>query len=323
MRSKFSLYVLAMIVAAFGLAIAGCGDDDDDGGGGGANVSGQSLDQRRLDRPGGEVVPGRAGRVHEGKPRCDGQVQPGGRPDPDRAVDGGPGRQPARPRSGRAAGPRAGLRRAKAPASRSTSPRARSTTTSPRAPSTPARSTASPTACCSRRPTSRPSGTTSRSSSRRASSRRRTSTPSSRTPKTLRSSGTRAYSIGAADGWTLTDLFENIYLRQAGPEKYDQLAEHEIPWTDQSVKDALDDDGEDRRRHGQHRGRHARARSRRTSRGSVTNAFKENPDAAQVIEGDFVESEITDSTPAKPETGFNVFDFPAIDGSGADGGRWR
>ena len=37
----------------------------------------------------------------------------------------------------------------------------------------------------------------------------------------------------------MTDLFENIYLRSAGPEMYDQLARHEIPWTDQSVKDAL------------------------------------------------------------------------------------
>src|SRR4029453_19091047 len=51
--------------------------------------------------------------------------------------------------------------------------------------------------------------------------------------------------------------------------------------------------------------------------GSVTNAFKEDPDAAQVIEGDFVESEIVDSPPSKPESDFNVFDFPAIDGSGA------
>ena len=54
MRSKFSLYVLALIVAAFSLAIAGCGDDDGGGGGGGEKVSGQSLDQRRLDRPGGD-----------------------------------------------------------------------------------------------------------------------------------------------------------------------------------------------------------------------------------------------------------------------------
>ena len=41
--------------------------------------------------------------------------------------------------------------------------------------------------------------------------------------ETLKNSGVPAYSFGAADGWTLTDLFENIYLRTAGPEKYDQL----------------------------------------------------------------------------------------------------
>ena len=39
MRSKLSLYVLAVIVAVFSLAIAGCGDDDG-GGGGGSDVSG-------------------------------------------------------------------------------------------------------------------------------------------------------------------------------------------------------------------------------------------------------------------------------------------
>src|SRR5690606_23911530 len=40
--------------------------------------------------------------------------------------------------------------------------------------------------------------------------------------ETIKASGLPAYSIAGADGWTLTDLFENIYLRQAGPEKYDQ-----------------------------------------------------------------------------------------------------
>ena len=34
---------------------------------------------------------------------------------------------------------------------------------------------------------------------------------------TIKASGVPPYSIGGADGWTLTDLFENIYLRQAGP----------------------------------------------------------------------------------------------------------
>src|SRR5215216_5486406 len=57
--------------------------------------------------------------------------------------------------------------------------------------------------------------------------------------KTLRASGTKAYSIGGADGWTLTDLFENIYLRQAGPVLYDRLSNHRIKWTHSSVKAAL------------------------------------------------------------------------------------
>src|SRR5262249_15057049 len=38
---------------------------------------------------------------------------------------------------------------------------------------------------------------------------------------TVAASGTPPYSIGGADGWTLTDLFENIYLRTFGPAKYD------------------------------------------------------------------------------------------------------
>src|SRR6266540_1941862 len=134
--------------------------------------------------------------------------------------------------------------------------------------------------------------------------------------KTLRASGTRAYSIGASDGWTLTDMFENIYLRQAGADKYDQLTEHQIPWTDQSVKNALKTMARIVGDTGNIAGSTSGALETDFPQ-SVTNAFKKNPDAAQVLEADFVESVITDSTPAKPETGFNVFDFPSIDGSGS------
>ena len=56
---------------------------------------------------------------------------------------------------------------------------------------------------------------------------------------TIKAAGITPYSVGVDVGWPITDLFENIYIRSAGPEKYDQLAKHEIPWTDQSVKDAL------------------------------------------------------------------------------------
>ncbi len=56
---------------------------------------------------------------------------------------------------------------------------------------------------------------------------------------TLKAAGITPYSVGVDVGWPMTDLFENIYIRTAGAEMYDQLATHEIPWTDQSVKDAL------------------------------------------------------------------------------------
>lgn len=133
---------------------------------------------------------------------------------------------------------------------------------------------------------------------------------------TLSASGVPAYSIGGADGWTLTDLFENIYLRTAGPEMYDQLAAHEIPWTDQSVKDALTEMarivGDEQNIAGGVQG--ALQTDFPTS---VTQVFADPPEAAQVLEGDFVAGVITDSTDAAPGEGFDVFPFPAIGESGS------
>src|SRR5690606_30760712 len=64
------------------------------------------------------------------------------------------------------------------------------------------------------------------------------------TSQTIADFGVTPVAIGAADGWVLTDWFENVYLRTAGPDLYDQLATHEIPWTDPSVTDALTTLGE-------------------------------------------------------------------------------
>ncbi|MGH3649299.1 MAG: ABC transporter substrate-binding protein [Acidimicrobiia bacterium] len=50
--------------------------------------------------------------------------------------------------------------------------------------------------------------------------------------------------VAGADGWTLSDWFENVYVRTAGQDMYDQLTNHEIAWTDQSVVDALTTLGE-------------------------------------------------------------------------------
>jgi alpha-glucoside transport system substrate-binding protein len=44
---------------------------------------------------------------------------------------------------------------------------------------------------------------------------------------------------GAADSWTLTDWFENIYLRTAGPKKYERLFAGRVPFTHASVVHAL------------------------------------------------------------------------------------
>ena len=131
--------------------------------------------------------------------------------------------------------------------------------------------------------------------------------------KTINASGVPAYSIGGADGWTLTDLFENIYLRTAGPEKYDQLSTHDIPWTDQSVKDALTEMakvvGDPKNIAG------GTAGALQTDfPTSVSNVFSASPKAAQVIEGDFVAGAV--ETDLKPETDYNVFPFPAVGDSG-------
>jgi alpha-glucoside transport system substrate-binding protein len=58
--------------------------------------------------------------------------------------------------------------------------------------------------------------------------------------QTIADSGTSPFSLCGASGWTLTDLFENVYLSTAGPENYDKLSKHEIPWTDPTVATALE-----------------------------------------------------------------------------------
>jgi alpha-glucoside transport system substrate-binding protein len=55
----------------------------------------------------------------------------------------------------------------------------------------------------------------------------------------IKAKGQAPMGLGAADAWTLTDWFENIYAKQAGPEKYDQLFSGKLPWTDASVSAAL------------------------------------------------------------------------------------
>jgi alpha-glucoside transport system substrate-binding protein len=130
---------------------------------------------------------------------------------------------------------------------------------------------------------------------------------------TIRASGVPPFSIAGADGWTLTDLFENIYLRSAGPEKYDQLARHEIPWTDPSVVEALDlmktVIGNPQNIAGG-----PRAALQRANPDAVAQLFSDPPRAAMYLEGDFVQGNIRNETNAQ-EGDFGVFTFPSVNGS--------
>jgi alpha-glucoside transport system substrate-binding protein len=130
--------------------------------------------------------------------------------------------------------------------------------------------------------------------------------------ETLKASGIPAYSLGGAEGWTLTDLFENIYLRTAGIDMYNQLSRHEIPWTDQSVKDALTEMakvvGDTDNIVG---GTEGALQSDFAT--SVSNVLAESPKAAMVIESTAVPTVV--ESPLEPETGYNVFPFPSIDDS--------
>jgi alpha-glucoside transport system substrate-binding protein len=131
--------------------------------------------------------------------------------------------------------------------------------------------------------------------------------------QTVKASGVTPYAVGADIGWPLTDLFENIYIRTAGAEMYDQLARHEIPWTDQSVKDALtimaDVVGDPANMAG---GTEGALQTEMPD--SVAKVFTDSPEAAMVIIGDFAPG-VTETT-LEPETGYNVFTFPSIEGSG-------
>jgi alpha-glucoside transport system substrate-binding protein len=128
-------------------------------------------------------------------------------------------------------------------------------------------------------------------------------------------SGVPAYSIAGADGWTLTDLFENIYLRTAGPDMYDQLADHEIPWTDDSVRVALERMA-DMFADTQNIAGGTQGALQTDFPTSVTQVFTEDPEAAMVFEGDFVQGVIQDSSDAQPQEDFDVFTFPSVDDSG-------
>ncbi|HEX6062475.1 MAG TPA: ABC transporter substrate-binding protein [Candidatus Limnocylindria bacterium] len=131
----------------------------------------------------------------------------------------------------------------------------------------------------------------------------------------IKAKGQVPLGLGAGDSWTLTDWFENIYVRQAGPDKYDQLFSGKLPWTDASVSAAVDT--------------MKQALTDQNVAGGITAAlgrnftdgigqtFSANPQAVMYYEGGFVGGIAMGqtNTALKPAESIDWFDFPSINGN--------
>jgi alpha-glucoside transport system substrate-binding protein len=127
--------------------------------------------------------------------------------------------------------------------------------------------------------------------------------------------GVQPIAVAGAGPWTLTDWFENLYLRSAGPVPYQQLAEHRIPWTDPSVRRVLAQLGElfgDPALVGT-----ADDALETSFEESVAQVFGARPKAAMVYEADFVRSFLPAARMARRGPGardVGLFDFPTVRG---------
>ncbi|GHD97569.1 ABC transporter substrate-binding protein [Streptomyces alanosinicus] len=133
---------------------------------------------------------------------------------------------------------------------------------------------------------------------------------------TVSDSGLAAFAVAGQDGWTLTDWFENIYLSQAGPQKYDALAAHKLKWTDPSVVKALTTLGK------LFKDKQLIAGGRQEALNtdfpsSVEKVFGPKPEAGMVYEGDFVAGVAHDQFGRTIGKDADFFPFPAVDGGTA------
>ena len=111
---------------------------------------------------------------------------------------------------------------------------------------------------------------------------------------TLRRAGVTPFSLCTSIGWPVADLWQNVYLKTAGAANYDKLAAHKISWTGPTVTKAFDTLAE-------LVGKPAYLLG--GTKGSLANNYPEcvdkvfpkagsMPQAAMVIEADFVVNEI-------------------------------
>ena len=128
----------------------------------------------------------------------------------------------------------------------------------------------------------------------------------------IKAKGTTPLGLGAGDSWTLTDWFENIYVRQAGPEKYDQLFSGKLAWSDASVAAAVDTMKQALNDNFVAGG--VTAALGRTFTDGIGQAFTPTGSAVMYYEGGFVGGIATGQTNTALKVGESIdwFDFPAI-----------
>jgi alpha-glucoside transport system substrate-binding protein len=133
--------------------------------------------------------------------------------------------------------------------------------------------------------------------------------------KTLKDKGDKPMALGAKDDWTLTDWFENIYVRQAGPDAYTKLFSKDGDWSDPSVAtavktmtDVINDDYVDGG---------IKAALGRAFTDAIGQAFSAKATSDMYYEGGFVGGIITGQVnkDAKLGTDADWFDFPSINGN--------
>jgi alpha-glucoside transport system substrate-binding protein len=127
--------------------------------------------------------------------------------------------------------------------------------------------------------------------------------------KRLRAAGVTPFSVAGADGWTLTDWFENVYLATAGRAHYDALTEHKLAWTHPTVTAALKRLAEVLGRSDWLAGGTSGALETDFEE-STGQVFGRRQSAAMMFEGDFVPSLIADQ-PGAQTSDVGVFAFPS------------
>ncbi len=117
---------------------------------------------------------------------------------------------------------------------------------------------------------------------------------------------------GAASGWAGTDWIEDIMLRTAGPDLYDQWVNHEIPWTHPAVKKAWEYFGQIVNASGYVYGGAVGALTINFG-DSPSIMFDDPPGAYMHRQATFIQSFILNADPDLiPVEDYNIFVFPPI-----------